>query len=169
MMFLYMNHANESYQTSIKNLKSDITSMRTKLSSISKPKQGIKKLISNFIIGDTQNYGSLSITLDSTGGGTTMGFIPSNEKVFSVDLTVKNNGDTPYVSLSAFANSSFVYTQISTNTSTGKFSSGINTPSFDGGIAIILPGKALSGSVDFFVPRDASVDTYYYKSLTWYL
>ncbi len=123
----------------------------------------------SYYVGDSQTYGSLLITLDSTGGGTTMGELPASDTIFSVNITVKNNGSTPFKSPDAFVSKSSVYTQVGSDTSTGQYSQAETTPCFGGGNVLIPPGQSVNGCVQFTVPKDALVDTYFYDNLKWYL
>jgi len=123
----------------------------------------------SYYVGDTQKEGSLTIKLDSTSGGTSMEQLPANSKVFSVNITVTNNDPITYVSPDAFVNGSSVYTQVGTDTSTGQYIKAYTTPCFGGGDATIPANQSLSGCVQFVVPSNALVDTYFYNSLKWYL
>jgi len=123
----------------------------------------------SYYVGDTQKYGSLDITLNSTGGGTTMGELPTGSKIFSVSITVVNNDPVAYVSPDAFVNESSVYAQVGSNTSTGKYIKAYATPCFGGGDAVVPANGSLSGCVQFVVPSNALVDTYFYNNLKWYL
>ncbi|HUC95672.1 MAG TPA: DUF4352 domain-containing protein [Candidatus Saccharimonadia bacterium] len=123
----------------------------------------------SYYVGNTQTDGSISITLDDTGTGTTMEQIPSDETIFSVDITVVNNGTTIFDSNDAFVGLSSVYTQVGTDTSTGKYNPAYSTPCFGGGDVSISPGQSVKGCVQFMVPNNASVDTYFYDNLKWYL
>jgi hypothetical protein len=119
--------------------------------------------------GDTQTSGNLSITLDSTSFATTMRQLADNETIFSVSLTIKNNGTTPFTSKDAFVKLSSVYTQVGADTSTGHYSPAYTSPCFGGGEVVIAPSKSVSGCVQFVVPKNASVDTYFYNKLKWFL
>jgi hypothetical protein len=123
----------------------------------------------SYYVGDTQKEGSLTIKLDSTGSGTSMEQLPANSTVFSVNITVTNNDPITYVSPDAFVNESSVYTQVGTDTSTGQYIKAYTTPCFGGGDATIAPNQSLSGCVQFIVPSNALVDTYFYNNLKWYL
>jgi hypothetical protein len=123
----------------------------------------------SYYVGDSQTDGNLVITLDSTGGGTTMGELPANDTIFSVNITVKNTGSTPYTSADAFVDKSSVYTQVGKDTSTGQYNPAMTTPCFGGGNVFIPPSQDVTGCVQFIVPKDALVDTYFYDNLKWYL
>ena len=135
--------------------------------------QTIKKAKSppapSYYVGDTQKEGSLTIKLDSTSGATTMAELPANSRVFSVNITVTNNDPIAYVSPDAFVNDSSVYTQVGSKTSTGQYIKAYTTPCFGGGNAVVPANQSLSGCVQFIVPTNASVDTYLYNNLKWYL
>jgi hypothetical protein len=123
----------------------------------------------SYYVGDTQKEGSILIKLDSTGGGTTMAQLPASSRVFSVNITITNNDPIAYVSPDAFVDESSVYTQVGSNTSTGRYVKAYSTPCFGGGNAIVPANGSLSGCVEFIVPSSASVDTYLYNNLKWYL
>jgi hypothetical protein len=123
----------------------------------------------SYYVGSTQKDGNISITLDDTGGGTSMEQIPANDTIFSVDITVTNNGSTPFDSKDAFVGLSSVYTQIGTDTSTGLYNPAYATPCFGGGDVTIPAGQTVKGCVQFMVPKNALVDTYFYDKLKWYL
>jgi hypothetical protein len=123
----------------------------------------------SYYVGDTQKEGSLAIKLDSTSGGTSMAELPANTRVFSVNITVTNNDPITYVSPDAFVNESSVYTQVGSDTSTGQYIKAYTTPCFGGGDATVPANQSLSGCVQFIVPTNASVDTYLYNNLKWYL
>lgn len=172
LTIFYVNESNNQLKQKINGLNNNIKSLESRLpktstnQSTSVPKS---KTTPSYHVGDSQKYGDLNITLNSTGGGTTMGFLPANDTIFSVNITVENLGSYPYISQSAFVNDSFVYTQIGTDTSTGKYSLAYNTPCFGGGNVIIPPGQSLKGCVQFEVPKNSLVDTYFFKDLKWYL
>lgn len=127
------------------------------------------KSSASYFVGDTQTDGNINITLDSTGTATTMEQIPANETIFSVDITVVNKGTTTFESKDAFVGLSSVYTQIGTDTSTGKYNPAYSTPCFGGGDVSIAPGQSSKGCIQFMVPKNALVDTYFYDKLKWYL
>ena len=133
------------------------------------PKPKTATASTNHYIGDTQTDGNLSIKLVSTSGATTMAQLPADKTVFSVLITVLNNGTTSFTSNDAFVGLSSVYTQVGTNVSTGQYSPAYSTPCFGGGNVIILPGQSVSGCVQFVVSKNALVDTYFYDKLKWYL
>jgi hypothetical protein len=136
---------------------------------IQAPKSKTSSTSTNYYIGDTQSDGDLSIKLVSTSGATTMGQLPANKTIFSVQITVQNNGTTPFTSNDAFVGLSSVYTQVGTNVSTGQYAKAFSTPCFGGGNVIIPPGQSVGGCVQFVVPKNALVDTYFYGKLKWYL
>jgi hypothetical protein len=98
-----------------------------------------------------------------------MGELPADSKIFSVNITIVNNDPIAYVSPDAFVNESSVYTQVGSNTSTGKYIKAYTTPCFGGGDAVVPANGSLSGCVQFVVPSNALVDTYFYNNLKWYL
>jgi len=168
----WVHGSDDKISSQISSLSENVKSLQLRLpSSSNKPPTSAPKstTITAYHVGETQNYGNLSITLDDTGGGTTMGELPSNETIFSVDITVKNNGTVPYISPSAFVNDSSVYTQVGSDTSTGQYSLAYSTPCFGGGNVIIPPAQSMKGCVQFDVPKNALVDTYFFDNLKWYL
>ena len=124
----------------------------------------------SYHVGDTQTDGSLTITLDSTTNALpSMAELPAGQQLFEVNITITNTGSTPFTTPDAFTSESSVYTQKGTDTSTGAYYPGYDAACFGGGPFLIAPGQTVSGCVEFMVPTNASVDTYFYNSLKWYL
>ena len=162
--YLYYTHHNKP--TAIKvSLKSTITKTVTKSTATT----------SSYYVGDSQIDGGLNIKFDSSSvAAPSMGTMPANTENFEVELTITNNGTQMFVTPDAFGSVSKIYTQIGSDTSTGKYVPSENTQGdsnacFGGGEVDLAPGQTISGCVLFLIPTNVSVDTYFYNNLKWYL
>jgi hypothetical protein len=134
--------------------------------------------VPTYKVGDTQTDGSLSVTLTKTYSLTQQQVpmpIASGDLLFGVNLTVTNNGPTPAIEQigTGFTELSSVYTQVGSDTSTGKYvlpdTGNESAACFGNSTTVIAPGQTVSSCVQFLVPTNALADTYYFNDLKWYL
>jgi len=156
------NHHKKSNSVAITVQKPSHSANKNLISKTTKPTP-------SYYIGDSQTDGNIVMTLDGTSGAATMAQLPSGYTMFNVNITVKNIGSTPFMSQSAFVNKSSIYTQVGSNTSTGQYITATTTPCFGGGKVIIAPNQTINGCIQFAVPKNALVDTFFYDNLKWYL
>ena len=164
--YLYYSHHKKSVS---------YNSSSTTVTSKTAAKTPIQSETPSYYVGDTQTEGNLSIKLDSTSlGAPSMGTMPANTENFVVNVTITNNGTQTFVTPDAFGSVSSVYTQIGTDTTTGKHvpsenSQGDSNACFGGGEIDIAAGQTVNGCILFLIPTNVSVDTYFYNNLKWYL
>jgi len=132
----------------------------------------------SYSVGDTQTDGNITIKLDKTYTLTQSQVpmpIPTNDILFGVELTVTNNGNTPANEEigNGLTELSTVYTQIGTNTSTGNYvlpdTGNESAGCIGNSVDIINPGQTINTCLQFAVPSNVLVDTYFYDNLKWYL
>ena len=134
-----------------------------------------------YYVGDTQTDGPLVIKLDKTYTLTQTQVAmpingPAGDILFGVQVTVTNNGNTPANEQVGYGFTvlSSVYTQLGSDTSTGKYilpdeDVEADASCFGGGVALIPPQETITSCVEFLVPSSVLVDTYFYDNLKWYL
>ena len=161
-----------------------VTSLSNTVSSLQSKLKNSSSVPPLYKVGSTQCIKAFCVTLDndyldpasnSPGGGLTQ-----SDNLFSVELTVTNNGSVPTSQTPPSPNSemgipdgSLIYT--SDNLFSGPYGgNGVDTkcsePRFGNDIyGYPQQGQTVKGCLTFEVPPNVTVDSYIYGNLTWVL